>query len=235
MRNNPLTPELKFIITLGYLATGKPKFVQQRCPFGPFHTPQSAKPSAQTIDALCQHQCASGFRCKVQTIGYPCQVAGLSARFTHAFLNDSGVTHCLREDIRPQDVTCLEIVVWRQTWLLTPNTCDHGPGHQSRYNMGCLQDHTCIAACSTTYARQKYQLPVDEEYDVVGEAEDDVGKTCVVRAPRAVPSLRLYVTGDSVFKTGRSSFHTPDEWLRICNLALPVRMVHDFRNNARKG
>ncbi|KAG0723492.1 hypothetical protein GWK47_042635 [Chionoecetes opilio] len=30
-------------------------------------------------------------------------------------------------------------------------------------------------------------IPVDEEYDVVGEAEDDVARRAVVRAPRAVP------------------------------------------------
>ncbi|KAG0714443.1 putative nuclease HARBI1 [Chionoecetes opilio] len=83
-------------------------------------------------------------------------------------LNDSGVTSLFERGYTPAGCHLLgDRGYGGKTWLLTPYLQPRS-GHQSRYNINI-------------------NIPVNEEYDVVGEAEDDVARRAVVRAPRAVP------------------------------------------------
>ncbi|KAG0718500.1 putative nuclease HARBI1 [Chionoecetes opilio] len=226
MRNNPLTPELKVIITLRYLATGK----MQLCSsddLGPSQ-PSISKAISQTIDALCDINIMRRFirfpttqdvieqnkadffnisrfphvigavdgtyvRIKapkeneevfVNRKGYhsinvqvvfdaKCKLLGILAKWPGSvhdsrILNDSGVTTLFERGYTPAGCHLFgDHGYGGKTWLLTPYLRPR-PGHQSRYNINI-------------------NIPVDEEYDVVGEAEDDVARRAVVRAPRAVP------------------------------------------------
>ncbi|KAG0724065.1 hypothetical protein GWK47_041447 [Chionoecetes opilio] len=75
--------------------------------------------------------------------------------------------------------------IWRQD--MAPDTI---PATTARTSV-TLQ-HVCkiIHVCGMLHnicKDRNINIPVDEEYDVVGEAEDDVARRAVVRAPRAVP------------------------------------------------
>ncbi|KAG0711733.1 hypothetical protein GWK47_020000 [Chionoecetes opilio] len=117
-----------------------------------------------------------------------CKLLDILAKWHDSrILNDSGVTTLFERGYTPAGCHLLgDRGYGGKTWLLTPYL-QPLPGHQSRYNMYvCNIIHVCGMLHNICKDRN-INIPVDEEYDVVGEAEDDVARRAVVRAPRAVP------------------------------------------------